>query len=462
MYNIIHNSNLIIQLIKTMGIKHLKSILSNKCKKVIGHFDKMTDFVRADRRRLFKKIISFKKINGPLEKMNISKNIDNIPYLLGIDAHLYITKYKRVFKKIECGFIKQITQLLSAGIIPVYVFDGYAPEQKKQTIKNRKNIKIKTRNRLIELLQNNSKILKHNFDSLDVDISNNQNFQDETCGEKYKENILKIMPDLSTTEMIEYIDTIFKDNSEINFNKTSNPVSVEHLLQNPNNTSIEYNKIMQLIKKSIHVENKDIEDLKKFLSFLKIPFIVANGEADDQMASLYNKNIIHACLSDDMDMLPKGCDNLIQISSDGICQYYLPEILTELNLSREQFVDLCILLGSDYNTSYIPMDANELFDTYVKCENPSIETFFRDYLDNNKSINVDQFKPIRKYFSFSNPDISDIMYFSLKKIYIDDILKYFQKIGILFNETCIKRFQSIFNKINNFIVSLPQNFFITH
>lgn len=447
-----------------MGIKHLKTILSDKCEKTIGHFKKITDFVHTDKKRLFENLISTKKINGPIEKMRVSKNINNIPYLLGVDAHLYITKYKRVFVKIECGFIKQIMQFLSAGIIPVYVFDGRAPEQKKRTINNRKNNKIKTRNRLNELLLNNQTISDHNTDFYQIESSNDTDLQNNISNKKYQMDVLKALTSLPLTEIIQHVNTIFNNNVS-NFNKTSDPVSVEHLLHNPNNKSEEYNRIMRLIKKSLHIENKDIDDLKKFLSFLRIPFIVAEGEADDQMASLYNKKIIHACLSDDMDMLPKGCENLIQMSADGIHQYYLPKILTELKLSREQFIDLCILLGSDYNTLYVPMDAKELYERFTKCTNPSIETFFAEnaiHNFDNTSIKIEQFQSIRKYFAFSELNINSMLYFSLKMLHVDDILMYFNKIGILFNDTYIRRFRDTTSKINNFIISLPLNFLITH
>src|SRR5690606_31872537 len=87
---------------------------------------------------------------------------------------------------------------------------------------------------------------------------------------------------------------------------------------------------------------------------LKIPYVTASGEADDLMALLYKKGIIHACQTEDMDMLPKGCGNVIQITKDGVIQYLLNEVLNKLGLDHKQFVDMCILLGSDYYNTYLP------------------------------------------------------------------------------------------------------------
>ena len=109
-----------------------------------------------------------------------------------------------------------------------------------------------------------------------------------------------------------------------------------------NEKNDDYVEFIRLLKKSISIEYDDIYDFKKFLDLLKIPHITANNEADDLLAFLYKNDIIHACQSDDMDMLPKGCGNVIQITNNGILQYVLPEILLELQLNYIQFVDLRI------------------------------------------------------------------------------------------------------------------------
>jgi len=49
-------------------------------------------------------------------------------------------------------------------------------------------------------------------------------------------------------------------------------------------------------------------------------------------------------MTSDMDMLPKGCSNMIQIDHNGVTQFYLPDILKTLRLTQAQFIDMCILM----------------------------------------------------------------------------------------------------------------------
>src|SRR4029079_12492979 len=114
-----------------MGIKHLKILLSQLCKKSgIGHFSTMSDFLTNEKNRIYKNIVCENKINNPIQQGKIKKSIEIKPYYIGVDAYLYALRYKRVFKKMEFGFLRQIMNTLSSGIIPVYIFDGSAPEEK--------------------------------------------------------------------------------------------------------------------------------------------------------------------------------------------------------------------------------------------------------------------------------------------------------------------------------------------
>jgi 5'-3' exonuclease len=82
----------------------------------------------------------------------------------------------------------------------------------------------------------------------------------------------------------------------------------------------------------------------------------ATGEADDVLAHLTRKGIFAAVISCDLDMLARGVENLFVPSlwsmpgdADGWVAYNLPSILSHVRLSYDSFVEMAVLMGSDYN-----------------------------------------------------------------------------------------------------------------
>lgn len=123
---------------------------------------------------------------------------------------------------------------------------------------------------------------------------------------------------------------------------------------------------------SLTYEMKD--EIKKFLYASGTLFICANCEADTLLAYWYRRGIIDAVVSHDYDFVARGCrllappaldqSKLVPIldqrkptldltsASPFLCELwedYQPEkIWRSLRLSEAQFVDMCVLLGSDY------------------------------------------------------------------------------------------------------------------
>ena len=410
-------------------------LLKNVCQKSgINNFSSATDFIKSEKMRLFRQCLQEEKVISPIKQMQLRNIINAKPYFVGVDAYLYVTRYKRVFKKIEYGFMRQIMLALSAGMIPVYVFDGKAPEQKRNTIINRQNKKQQIRDKLEEFLFSNN---ENDPSLIDTNQFTNQ-FMDMSFDE-----ILD-----STLEAIKTIETT----------RTGKLVSSNYLLHNSDDTSEKYTEFIKLAKKAISIKYEDIENLKEFLDLLKIPHITATNEADDMLAYLYKKGIIQACQSDDMDMLPKGCGNVIQISSKGILQFVLPDILTELKLNHNQFVDLCILLGSEYHTSYLPkINPIELYKMFTSHPNPSLESFAQMYLESDPKIlqHLDSYIKVRDSFLILNEKPKNILDHRLSPINLTTIINYFKKIGICLSDEHYRKIKLMIKPINEFIEKLP-------
>lgn len=95
-------------------------------------------------------------------------------------------------------------------------------------------------------------------------------------------------------------------------------------------------------------------DCKKLLQLMGIPYIEAPCEAEAQCAALVKAGKVYATGTEDMDALTFGSSVLLrhltfsEARKMPIREFYLDRILAELELSHDEFIDLCILLGCDY------------------------------------------------------------------------------------------------------------------
>ncbi|XP_040912078.1 probable flap endonuclease 1 homolog isoform X2 [Toxotes jaculatrix] len=94
------------------------------------------------------------------------------------------------------------------------------------------------------------------------------------------------------------------------------------------------------------------KDCLHLLKLLGVPFIQAPGDGEAHCAQLVRAGTVDAVASEDMDTLPFGANILIrQLNAkrdSEVIEYSLPKLLEKLQISHEEFVDLCILLGCDY------------------------------------------------------------------------------------------------------------------
>jgi flap endonuclease-1 len=100
-----------------------------------------------------------------------------------------------------------------------------------------------------------------------------------------------------------------------------------------------------------------------------VPYINAIEEADSELAQLCKNNKVFAILTEDMDILTFGSPiiirNLTSFSKQPI-HIELKTILYNLDLSYEQFIELCILFGCDYCYNLTDVKYNEIYNTFIK------------------------------------------------------------------------------------------------
>lgn len=94
--------------------------------------------------------------------------------------------------------------------------------------------------------------------------------------------------------------------------------------------------------------------LKDELTKLGVKWYQAAGEADELCAALVHEGIAEAVYSTDSDQLayltPVLITKIGAYKEKGTCEVIrVEQVLHDLELKPEQFVDLCILFGTDYN-----------------------------------------------------------------------------------------------------------------
>lgn len=165
---------------------------------------------------------------------------------------------------------------------------------------------------------------------------------------------------------------------------------------------------IKYFKRTVSISKKQIEECKELLSLMGIPYVEAPEEADSQCAYLVKTGIACGVLTEDMDILTFGANtiykNLTSYKKDNL-QIDLSDILQTLEINYEQFVELCILFGCDYNEHIRDSDPNLIYRYYKTHKN--IETTISHMRsDMIKIADIPNYAIYKNYFL--NPPINTI------------------------------------------------------
>ena len=109
-------------------------------------------------------------------------------------------------------------------------------------------------------------------------------------------------------------------------------------------------------RRLVKVTRQHNDECKELLTLMGVPYLNAPCEAEAQCAELARKNKVYATATEDMDALTFQTPKLVrkltlsQSSKEKqpILEIDFNSVLRGLELTYEQFVDLCILCGCDY------------------------------------------------------------------------------------------------------------------
>jgi flap endonuclease-1 len=194
----------------------------------------------------------------------------------------------------------------------------------------------------------------------------------------------------------------------------------------------------QLKKQFININKDKIESVKELIRAYGATYYDAPGEADELCALLVLKKKVWACLSEDMDLFVYGCPRVLRyfsLMNHSVVLYHMKGILEELSLNQQEFREICILSGTDYNinaNTNLSESGNKsgkggnninlhntlkLFNKY-KASNSSNSNTFYEWLQTNSEYvsDLELLKKINTMFDLSENKSSKLDAFNSIKI----------------------------------------------
>lgn len=304
---------------------------------------------------------------------------------LAVDASIWLYRflYRDDKNSITEGILRQLKQFHKYRITPVYVFDGKSSSEIKLVVEKRQQQRQK---------------VKDTLDTLGVELEETL----ETLGDP-----------VSAALVMDEIDNAPSGNIRLGMDETKMPFSeMDVPLFVADEDDEEYRTIDDSDESSIITESEDlmmkavriqsrimslqkqvrrptkemVDECKQIFELLGVPYRQSPGESDVTLAEMFINGEVHGIVSEDTDMLPYGCECFITGFMDNnefVTEYRLTDILNELKITREQFVDLCILCGCDY--------AEKIYKIAVKTAYTMIKRYgtierVLEYIGGNKAL----------------------------------------------------------------------------
>ncbi|MHA1685906.1 MAG: flap endonuclease-1 [Candidatus Heimdallarchaeaceae archaeon] len=178
---------------------------------------------------------------------------------------------------------------------------------------------------------------------------------------------------------------------------------------------------------------KMVDDSKKLLSLLGIPVIEAPQEGEAQSAYLVRQKKAWASASQDYDSFLFGCPILIRnLTLSGrrklphqdryvtvnIEMFRLQDLLQTLDITREQLIDLAILLGTDFNPDGVKGVGPKTAYKLIK-KHGNLETI----LEKETKVQLDvDYEAIREIFL--NPVVTDKFDLHFSTIDVEGVVEF--------------------------------------
>lgn len=189
------------------------------------------------------------------------------------------------------------------------------------------------------------------------------------------------------------------------------------------NTNIDEEEKIKYFKRTVYISKNQIDECIELLQIMGIPYIIAPEEADSQCAELVKSGLADGVLTDDMDIMTFGATkvyrNLTSYNKDTI-EISMNDVLNELKLNYEQFIELCLLFGCDYCDRLNDMKPELIYKYFCKSKS-LVDTIKYIKKDGYKIDNFDDYQQYKDYFI--NPPVNKIKDIGLKKCNVEQLEK---------------------------------------
>ena len=283
-----------------------------------------------------------------------TKHISSFAYKkIAIDTSLYICKFKSIYGDDWLNpFINLVGSLRKNEVHCVFIFDGKSPVEKEKEREKRKEAKNKLKNDIYEI-----------EDSLNV---------------FYKTHIV--------------------DKVLINFHNKIRKKSVSLLIDNSKKIDIKLieNKLEQKRKQVINISPNDFILIRKLLDILKIPYYTAPWEAEKMCAKLCLDSLVDGVLSEDTDLMAYKTPlflSKIDTYNHTFIEINYEKLLESMELTSSEFLDICIMSGTDYNENIFKIGSIKSYN-YIK-KHKNIEEFAKE---TNKDVSILNHSKCREMF----------------------------------------------------------------
>ena len=192
-------------------------------------------------------------------------------------------------------------------------------------------------------------------------------------------------------------------------NKKEQALSKLHSLSD--DSSDDKEKI-KLYKRSYYITNEHYRDIKTLIKLLGFVVVDAPQEADAQCAALNISGFVDGVVSEDMDTLVFGASTMIRNFSNrnSVIEIDLNKLLSGFDISFDQFIDISIILGSDYCKCIKGISPVDVVNFYKKTGN------IKKFVEHLENINSSLIHSGKKPKYFIPPDFFD-RWFQAKQYY---------------------------------------------
>jgi len=209
---------------------------------------------------------------------------------VAVDTSIFM--YQHMYARDHIGgFARQATLLLKHGIKPIFIFDGPPLEAKDDTMEARREVHAKN-------------------------VS--------------QKAIVKAQLDAAVKQQQQKREMTSAANAEITKLKK------------------EHNKLSQ---RTLRPTFENFREVRRLFDLMGIPYLKAKHEADWLCAQLNSKSVVDAVLSNDGDLLTNRAPLLLtkyNSKDETVIEISLKKVLESLEITHDQFIDLCIMSGCDY------------------------------------------------------------------------------------------------------------------